>query len=289
MSNQNESNLIWRTPAERDAEDSLAILHRDMVAVMKDIADIKAKTLESPISAVLQSQHMAVAPAVAPVNMDMNVAGLSNMASEANSVYKTKAYRLLREQLWDPNFKSTSLATIQVNNDKPKWNTAVHFNQSTNTELTEILLALLERNLVGTGLRKSDVRDCVYTNFTSRKRAANKSEAKKKLTYKSYKAVIDDKMKRYCSGLIVEEAMSAGESDGGTLPPVSGRGLRFHRLGWRSDEYNHFIKLVDKKVAAELGSNSHQLLPHVFGETIKGPVPNAIASPFSQWALRDWS
>ncbi|OAD71045.1 hypothetical protein PHYBLDRAFT_171107 [Phycomyces blakesleeanus NRRL 1555(-)] len=135
----------------REMTNSLAILRRDMTTVMKDVADIKAKTSNTSVSAVLQSQPMALVHAVAPVSMEMNVAGSPTMASDAKSVNKTKAY-----------------------------NTAVNFNQSPNTELTENLVAYLERNFVGAGLRKSDVRDFVYTNFTSRKRAANKSQAKKK-------------------------------------------------------------------------------------------------------------
>ncbi|OAD81236.1 hypothetical protein PHYBLDRAFT_138790 [Phycomyces blakesleeanus NRRL 1555(-)] len=262
---------------------SLAILCRDMTTVMKDVADIKAKTSNTPVSAVLQSQPMALVHAVAPVSMEMNVAGSPTMASDAKS-------RLLREHLWDPKFKSKRLAEIQANNGKPRWNTAVNFNQSPNTELTENLVAYLERNFVGAGLRKSDVRDFVYTNFTSRKRAANKSQAKKKsdnarnrrssykkehlkrrkTAYQSNKTAIDDEMKRDCSGLIIEEAMSVGESDNGTSP-----------------HYNHFITLVDNKVVADLGLNSHQLLSHAFGETVKGPVSDAIVSQFPQRALRN--
>ncbi|OAD66742.1 hypothetical protein PHYBLDRAFT_165368 [Phycomyces blakesleeanus NRRL 1555(-)] len=307
MSNQNESYPTRRTPAEREMTNSLAILRRDMTTVMKDVADIKAKTSNTPVSAVLQSQPMALVHAVAPVSMEMNVAGSSTMASDAKSVNKTKAYRLLREHLWDPKFKSKHLAEIQANNGKPRWNTAVNFNQSPNTELTENLVAYLERNFVGAGLRKSDVRDFVYTNFTSRKRAANKSQAKKKsdnarnrrssrekehlkrrkTAYQSNKTAIDDEMKRDCSGLIIEEAMSVGESDDGTSPHVSYSGLRLRRPGWRSDEYNHFITLVDNKVVADLGLNSHQLLSRAFGETVEGPVPDAIASQFPQWALRN--
>ncbi|OAD75705.1 hypothetical protein PHYBLDRAFT_143955 [Phycomyces blakesleeanus NRRL 1555(-)] len=285
MSNQNESYPTRRTPAEREMTNSLAILRRDMTTVMKDVADIKAKTLNTPVSAVLQSQPMALVHAVAPVSMEMNVAGSPTMASDAKSVNKTKAYRLLREHLWDPKFKSKHLAEIQANNGKPRWNTTVNFNQSPNTELTENLVAYLERKFVGAGLRKSDVRDFVYTNFTSRKRAANKSQAKKKsdnacnrrsnrekehlkrrkTAYQSNKTAIDDKMKRDCSGLIIEEAMSVGESDDGTLP-----------------HYNHFITLVDNKVVADLGLNSHQLLSRAFGETVEGSVSDAIASQFPQ-------
>ncbi|OAD79351.1 hypothetical protein PHYBLDRAFT_139384 [Phycomyces blakesleeanus NRRL 1555(-)] len=98
-------------------------------------------------------------------------------------------------------------------------------------------------------------------------------------------------MKRDCSGLIIEEAMSVGESDDGTLPHVSYSRLRLRCPGWGSDEiisffkYNHFITLVDNKVVADLGLNSHQLLSCAFGKTIKGPVPDAIASQFPQWAL----
>ncbi|OAD66182.1 hypothetical protein PHYBLDRAFT_152750 [Phycomyces blakesleeanus NRRL 1555(-)] len=208
---------------------SLAILRHDMTTVMKDVTDIKAKTLNTPVSAVLQSQPMALVHAVAPVSMEMNIAGSPTMASDAKSGNKTKAY--------------------VFNNDKPRWNMAVNFNQSPNTELTENLVAYLERNFVGAGLRKSDVHDFVYTNFTSRKHAANKSQAKKKsdnacnrrssrekehlkrckTAHQSNKTAIDDKMKRDCSGLIIEEAMSVSESDNGTSPHVSYSGLRLHR------------------------------------------------------------
>ncbi|OAD75514.1 hypothetical protein PHYBLDRAFT_143764 [Phycomyces blakesleeanus NRRL 1555(-)] len=307
MSNQNESYPTQRTPAEREMTNSLAILHRDMTTVMKDVADIKAKTSNTPVSAVLQSQPMALVHAVASVSMEMNVAGSPTMASDAKSVNKTKAYRLLWKHLWDPKFKSKHLAEIQANNGKPRWNMAVNFNQSPNTELTENLVAYLERNFVGAGLRKSDVCDFVYTNFTSRKRAANKSQAKKKsdnacnrrssrkkehlkrrkTAYQSKKTAIDDEIKRDCSGLIIEEAMSVGESDDSTLPHVSYSGLCLCRPGWRSGEYNHFITLVDNKVVADLGLNSHQLLSRAFGETIEGSVSDAIVSQFPQWAFRN--
>ncbi|OAD66608.1 hypothetical protein PHYBLDRAFT_65006 [Phycomyces blakesleeanus NRRL 1555(-)] len=307
MSNQNESYPTRRTPAEREMTNSLAILRCDMTTVMKDVADIKAKTSNTPVSAVLQSQPMTLVHAVAPVSMEMNVAGSPTMASDAKSVNKTKAYRLLREHLWDPKFKSKHLAEIQANNGKPRWNTAVNFNELPNTELTENLIAYLERNFVGAGLRKSDVCDFVYTNFTSRKHAANKSQAKKKsdnarnrrssrkkehlkrckTAYQSNKTAIDDEIKRDCSGLIIEEAMSVGESDDGTSPHVSYSGLRLRRPDWRNDEYNHFITLVDNKVVADLGLNSHQLLSRAFGKTVEGPVPDAIASQFPQWTLRN--
>ncbi|OAD76874.1 hypothetical protein PHYBLDRAFT_142383 [Phycomyces blakesleeanus NRRL 1555(-)] len=302
MSNQNKSYPTRRTSAEREMTNSLAILRRDMTTVMKDVADIKAKTSNTPVSAVLQSQPMALVHAVASVSMEMNVAGSLTMASDAKSVNKTKAYRLLWEHLWDLKFKSKHLAEIQANNGKPRWNTAVNFNQSPNTELTENLVAYLERNFVGARLRKSDVRDFVYTNFTSRKHTANKSQAKKKsdnacnrrsshkkehlkrrkTAYQSNKTAIDDEMKRDCSGLIIEEAMSVGESDDGTSPHVSYSGLCLCRPDWRSDEYNHFITLVDNKVVADLGLNSHQLLSCAFGKTVEGPVPDAIASQFPQ-------
>ncbi|OAD67733.1 hypothetical protein PHYBLDRAFT_151259 [Phycomyces blakesleeanus NRRL 1555(-)] len=307
MANQNESHPTRRTPAEREMTNSLAILRCDMTTVMKDVADLKAKTSNTSVSAVLQSQPMALVHAVAPVSMEMNVAGSPTMASDAKSVNKTKAYRLLREHLWDPKFKSKHLAEIQANNSKPRWNTAVNFSQSPTTELIENLVAYLERNFVGAGLRKSDVRDFVYTNFTSRKRAANKSQAKKKsdnarnrrsscekehlkhrkTAYQSNKTAIDDEMKRDCSSLIIEEAMSVSESDDGTLPHVSYSGLCLRRSGWRSDEYNHFITLVDNKVVADLGLNSHQLLSRAFGKTVERPVSDAIASQFLQWALRN--
>ncbi|OAD71934.1 hypothetical protein PHYBLDRAFT_169847 [Phycomyces blakesleeanus NRRL 1555(-)] len=273
---------------------SLAILRCDMTTVMNDVADIKAKTLNTPVSAVLQSQPMALVHAFAPVSMEMNVAGSPTMASDAKSVNKTKAYvyiihiRLLWDHLWDPKFKSKHLAEIQANNGKPRWNTAVNFNQLPNTELKENLVAYLERNFVGAGLRKSDVRDFVYTNFTSRKRAANKCQAKKKSdNARNRRSSREKKMKRDCSGLIIKEAMSVGESDDGTSPHVSYSGLRLCRPGWRSDEYNHFITLVDNKVVADLGLNSHQLLSCAFGKTIERPVPDAIAAQFSQWALRN--
>ncbi|OAD79479.1 hypothetical protein PHYBLDRAFT_162547 [Phycomyces blakesleeanus NRRL 1555(-)] len=352
----------------REMTNSLAILCRDMTTVMKGVADIKAKTLNTSVSAVLQSQPMALVHAVAPVSMEMNVAGSPTMASDAKSVNKTKAYRLLRKHLWDPKFKSKHLVEIQANNGKPRWNTTVNFNQSPNTELTENLVAYLERNFIGAGLRKSDVCDFVYTNFTSRKCAANKSQAKKKsenarnrrssrekehlkhckTVYQSNKTAIDDEMKRDCSGLIIEEAMSVGESDDGTSPHVSYSRLRLCRPGWRSDElklkkflreriedlrlgtkicenlfrfcllrkdfvskfdqvptlnyycYLYYFgsgKLYDwgqskliynnNKVVADLSLNSHQLLSRAFGKTVEGPVPDAIASQFPQWAFRN--
>ncbi|OAD66765.1 hypothetical protein PHYBLDRAFT_152035 [Phycomyces blakesleeanus NRRL 1555(-)] len=210
---------------------SLVILHCVMTTVIKDIADIKAKTLDTSVSAVLQSQPMALVHTVPLVSMEINVAGSPIIAFDARS--------------------------------------------SPNTELTENLIAYLERNFIGEGLRESDVRNFVYMNFTSRKRAAKKSQTKKKSENacnrrssrekESNKTDIDDKMKRDRSGLIIEEAMSVGESDDGTLP-----------------HYNHFITLVDKKVVADLGSNSHQLLSHAFGKTIEGPVSDAIVSQFPQ-------
>ncbi|OAD65779.1 hypothetical protein PHYBLDRAFT_153034 [Phycomyces blakesleeanus NRRL 1555(-)] len=84
------------------------------------------------------------------------------------------------------------------------------------------------------------------------------------------KTAIDDEMKRDCSGLIIEEAMSVGESDDGTSPHVSYSGLCLRR-----------------PVVADLGLSSHQLLSCAFGETVEGPVPDVIASQFPQWALRN--
>ncbi|OAD67776.1 hypothetical protein PHYBLDRAFT_151305 [Phycomyces blakesleeanus NRRL 1555(-)] len=274
---------------------SLAILHHDMTTVMKDVADIKAKTLNTPVSAVFAESADGFSACCCSCEH----------GNELNYIFNS----LPR---FNRDFFGSVCGTLSSSQNiwlefKPRWNTAVNFNQSPTTELTENLVTYLERNFVGAGLRKSDVRDFVYMNFTSKKRAANKSQAKKKsdnarnrksshekehlkrckTAYQSNKTAINDEMKRDCSGLIIEEAMSVGESDDVTSPHVSYSALCLRHPGWRSDEYNHFITLVDNKVVADLGLNSHQLRSRAFGETVEGSVPDAIVSQFPQWALRN--
>ncbi|OAD74574.1 hypothetical protein PHYBLDRAFT_167978 [Phycomyces blakesleeanus NRRL 1555(-)] len=124
-------------------------------------------------------------------------------------------------------------AEIQANAIKPKWAVDVRFDHSPNRELVKQLLYYLEKKFAGTDMRTRDLCKCIYTNFCSRRhqhrelpetrRALNTNSRRSgretdnythhRLAYDAYKADIDLKMGRNCSGLIQKLVMSEGQSD----------------------------------------------------------------------------
>ncbi|KAG2192666.1 hypothetical protein INT47_009236 [Mucor saturninus] len=212
---------------------------------------------------------------------------------EYNPGAATEAFRHIRDYLWRPNFRSNNPAMVQANNNRPRWRTEVHFNESPNKELVLELLAYLGPTFINTGLRQRDLWDSVYRNFCRRRRqeraspearvAANARARKagreadhfhrRRMAYLSNKDAIDNAIGNDCSALIQKAAMSEGESED-EFPGVPGwRMIRTVRPGWRSDEFNQLIELLDSYSLLGLGVNVRQMLPRVFGRVADLAVP----------------
>ncbi|OAD66762.1 hypothetical protein PHYBLDRAFT_152032 [Phycomyces blakesleeanus NRRL 1555(-)] len=198
-------------------------------------------------------------------------------------------------------------ALVQANKNRPRWATTVCFRLLPNQESAKNVFDYLVPKFVGVGMREADLNKYVYTTYCSCKREQNKDrEAKKKsntvsrrhrrekehfrhrkAAYNKNKIAIDKKMAQDCSALLIREAMSEGESDSDSRGSTSSQPIQILRPGWRSNEYNRLIELVDEAVIADLGNNAHQLLERIWLRTTDSAVPDAIASQLPQWALRN--
>ncbi|KAI9008987.1 hypothetical protein CLU79DRAFT_775549 [Phycomyces nitens] len=219
----------------------------------------------------------------------------------------TDIYKLIRNFMWKSKIKSTNLAEIAANNSKPRWNTSVFFNASPNKELVADLLAFIEPRLTGSGLRRSDIRKSIYSNFTSRRRKDKEDPAvraalntrsrrtgrqadllnRRLLAYTNHKDVIDKSIGEDCSGLIQKSTMSEGESDYEGSMSSKRRVISVTRPGWRSDKFNQFLEMIDAHVTFNLGCNSHQVLPRIITSVSISLAPTDLDPPLPQWTLRD--
>ncbi|OAD76858.1 hypothetical protein PHYBLDRAFT_142364 [Phycomyces blakesleeanus NRRL 1555(-)] len=124
---------------------SLAILHCGMTTVMKDVVDIKVKTSNTSVSAVLQSQPMAFMHVVAPVSMEINVAGSPTIASNAKSVNKTKVYSTsiaaISEEMPKKAHRAESFSSANLSTSVSS-NAFVALQSSSSINMSEFELAL---------------------------------------------------------------------------------------------------------------------------------------------------
>ncbi|OAD77712.1 hypothetical protein PHYBLDRAFT_164604 [Phycomyces blakesleeanus NRRL 1555(-)] len=242
----------------------------------------------------------------ASAHVPTNVASTSAALPITESSDTNAVFGYIHGYMWNPKLKSRDQAEIQANAIKPKWAVDVRFDRSPNRELVKQLLYYLEKKFAGTDMRTRDLRKCIYTNFCSRRRqqrelpetrrALNTNSrrsgretdnyTRRRLAYDAYKADIDLKMGRNCSGLIQKSVMSEGESDDDMSPSQPRNEIRVARPSWRSDELNKFITEVDSFVVKQLGANSRQLLKRVYGRTVESTVPIDLDPALPQWALK---
>ncbi|KAG2190838.1 hypothetical protein INT47_005588 [Mucor saturninus] len=216
-------------------------------------------------------------------------------------------YTAIRKYMWKPKFSSRITAEILANNNKPRWNTDVPFNQSPNKELVVRILNYLEPKFESKGMRRSDLHKNLHTNFRSqsskdkksssakaavntRSRRANRageSHSRRLNAYLDNEDAINEMMGKDCANMIIREAMSEGESDVETSESGTKRVIRTVRPGWRSDEFNRLITIVDSHVLDGMGLHSHQFLPRVFKSVSNSAAPNDVVSRLPQWAFRN--
>ncbi|OAD67048.1 hypothetical protein PHYBLDRAFT_151991 [Phycomyces blakesleeanus NRRL 1555(-)] len=228
----------------------------------------------------------------APAHVSTSVAFTSAALPTAESSDTNAVFGYIYGYMWNPKLKSRDQAEIQVNAIKPKWAVDVRFDRSPNRELVKQLLYYLEKKFAGTDMRTRDLRKCIYTNFCSRhrqqrelpetRRALNTNSRRsgretdnytcRRLAYDAYKADIDLKMGRNCSGLIQKLVMSEGESDNDMSPSQPRNEICL----------NKFITEVDSFVVKQLSANSCQLLKRVYDRTVESTVPTDLDSALPQ-------
>ncbi|KAG2191150.1 hypothetical protein INT47_012156 [Mucor saturninus] len=244
---------------------------------------------------------------VVPVAVAPVVSTTGNVLPEPKPKDLTEVIRLIHGYMWTPRFRSNDQAEIEANNRKPRWNTKVFFNDSPNKELVDNLMAFLVQRSRDPRLRNSDIREKVHNHFRSRchlesqtssKRDAAKAKTRRSsregdhlkrrgLTYAKNKAAIDAAMGRDCSNLIQKGAMSDGESGDETPGTPGVRIVHVKRPSWRSNEFNHFLEMVDLYARVDLGNNSRQLMERRFHSVVTKPVPDSMLPPPPQWTVRD--
>ncbi|OAD78133.1 hypothetical protein PHYBLDRAFT_141999 [Phycomyces blakesleeanus NRRL 1555(-)] len=258
---------------------------------------VLATTSTNTISAI---DSLARAPLAAPVRAELTVAApvvISNhepTCEESNAVYK-------------PKLSLRTPENILANNLKPRWDTNVPFNKSPDREIAERLLSNLECRFGSSSMRWSDLQKRLHTNFTSRtccermsdneivetntltQRAAHADDNKcyHILAYKDNKETIDLVLLRDCANTLQKAVMSDGESANEMDEDGIKHVIHIIQPGWRSDECNRFIALVDTYAVQAMGSSANQRIHRITTSVSNSAVPNNISSNFPRWALRD--
>ncbi|OAD74079.1 hypothetical protein PHYBLDRAFT_144539 [Phycomyces blakesleeanus NRRL 1555(-)] len=219
----------------------------------------------------------------------------ASIASEISCENKDKVFKLIRGYMRKDKFTFNYPALVSANEAKPRWETDVFFNRSPNKEIVANLLGYLLPKFVGQGIKTSEFRTMVHTNFRNTackdredpmvraatnargRRAARETEHFncRVMAYVLNKDVIDALMKRNCSRLMIRSTMSEGESE----DEFPGRPCK--RI------FNNLIFNIDEIVKENLGNNICQLLDRNLASLSEKPVPNDIALCFPPWTLRD--
>ncbi|KAG2191853.1 hypothetical protein INT47_002868 [Mucor saturninus] len=281
------------------------------IAILDGFGNVPGATSSAPVAAA----SVAAAPIVAALIVAAPVAAaplsptvVALAAFEAPQMQETnRAYGFIRRYLKTQNFRSNNPDLVEANNRKPSWRTDVAFNESPNKELVLEIMAYLQPRFLESGLRYPDLRRYIYTNFNGRRTQEKKSFEKRaeanarsrrngrqadhltrrREAYSNNKAAIDQEMDRDCSNLIQKAAMSEGESDDEGSDASFGRRILTARPSWRSDEFNHFLELVDDYVLAGLGTRHCQMLRRKFGRVDEVAVPEGMVPPPPEWAVRN--
>ncbi|OAD76916.1 hypothetical protein PHYBLDRAFT_142422 [Phycomyces blakesleeanus NRRL 1555(-)] len=241
----------------------------------------------------ISSAAPSVAPSVGPVVLTGANAG------ELSKQDRTRVLALIRGELKKHNFKSNKPELVAANDSKHSWDVNVDYRLLPNRQLMHDLHAYLAP--------KANISDCIYTNFCGTRRQVKESyKARKKtnsrsrkagqetdhfdrreLTYHTFKAEIDVKVGKSCDGLLQKEAMSEGKSED-DMPGVSSNcAIRTVRPSWRSNEYNHFLAVVNDFMRNRMDFNSRQMLKRPFGIDAVLAVPPRLTSLLPHWAFRD--
>ncbi|OAD73925.1 hypothetical protein PHYBLDRAFT_168349 [Phycomyces blakesleeanus NRRL 1555(-)] len=224
----------------------------------------------------------SVAPSVAPSVGPVVLTGAN--AGELSKQDRTRVLALIQGELKKHNFKSNKPELVAANDSKHSWDVNVDYRLPPNRQLMHDLHAYLAPKVVGTSVRQADISDCIYTNFCGMRR---QHFDRRELTYHTFKAEIDVKVGKSCNGLLQKEAMSESESED-DMPGVSSNcAIRTVRPSWRSDEYNHFLVVVDDFMRNCMDFNSHQMLKRSFGRDAVLAVPPRLTSLLPHWAFRD--
>ncbi|OAD65119.1 hypothetical protein PHYBLDRAFT_171282 [Phycomyces blakesleeanus NRRL 1555(-)] len=209
--------------------------------------------------------------------------------------------------MWKPKLSLRTPENILANNLKPRWDTNVAFNKSPNREIAERLLSNLERRFGSSSMRWSDLQKRLHTNFTSRTRRermsddeiaetnaltrraarADDNECRRVLAYKDNKKAIDLVMLRDCANTLQKAVMSDGESADEMDEDGIKHVIHIVQPGWRSDECNRFIALVDTYAVQAMGSSANQRIRRITTSVSNSAVPDNISPNFPRWALRD--
>ncbi|OAD74325.1 hypothetical protein PHYBLDRAFT_71405 [Phycomyces blakesleeanus NRRL 1555(-)] len=245
------------------------------------------------ISSAAPSAASSVAPSVGLVVLTGANAG------ELSKQDRTRVLALIRGELKKHNFKSNKPELVAANDSKCSWDVNIDYRLPPNRQLMHDLHAYLAP--------KADISDCIYTNFCGTRRRVKESyEARKKtnswsrkagqetnhfdhceLTYHTFKTEIDMKVGKSCDGLLQKEAMSEGESEDDMPGVSSNRAIRTVHPSWRSDEYNHFLAVVDDFMHNRMDFNSRQMLKRSFGRDAVLAVPPRLTSLLPHWVFRD--
>ncbi|OAD78049.1 hypothetical protein PHYBLDRAFT_164929 [Phycomyces blakesleeanus NRRL 1555(-)] len=174
-------------------------------------------------------------------------------------------------------------------------------------EIAKRLLSNLERRFGSTSMRRSDLQKRLHTNFTSRTRRermsddeiaetnaftqraarADNNECCRVLAYKDNKEAIDLVMLRDCANTLQKAVMSDGESADEMDEDDIKHVIHIVQSGWRSNECNRFIALVDTYAIQAMGSSANQRIRRITTSVSNSAVPYNISPNFPQWALRD--
>ncbi|OAD74562.1 hypothetical protein PHYBLDRAFT_144997 [Phycomyces blakesleeanus NRRL 1555(-)] len=264
---------------------------------MNDRIGVLATTSTNTISAI---DSLARTLLAATVRAELTVAApvvISNhepTCEESNAVYK-------------PKLSLRTPENILANNLKPRWDINVAFNKSLNREIAERLLSNLEHRFGSSSMRWSDLQKRLHTNFTSRTRRermsddeiaetnaliqraarADDNECRCVLAYKDNKEAIDLVMLRACANTLQKAVMSDGESANEMDEDGIKHVIHIVQLGWRSDECNCCIALVDTYAVQAMGSSANQRICKITTSVSNSAVPDNISHNFPWWTLRD--
>ncbi|OAD72712.1 hypothetical protein PHYBLDRAFT_146025 [Phycomyces blakesleeanus NRRL 1555(-)] len=261
----------------------LSTLKTNMTAMgINMAADIIGVFATSSTETITAIDSLSRAPLVSPTNTIANVSQPAfNTLSEFSKKASNDVYAHIRNLMWDPKLKTRNQADILANESKPRWNTNVFFYKSPNKELVMRLLENLKHKFTHEEFREADLRARLHKNFTSR------NHIRHLLAYTDNKEAIDLQMKRDCDFTMQMAAMSNGESADEDFKNRTKSIIKIVWPGWRSDEFNTLIKLVDEYVIEAMGSSASQMKERVFTSVSNTAVPDDITPKFPPWALRD--
>ncbi|OAD65940.1 hypothetical protein PHYBLDRAFT_175678 [Phycomyces blakesleeanus NRRL 1555(-)] len=277
--------------------------HTDLIARL-DTMQQSLKDMDSKIGYVVKGNADALEVLDNLIEISDNVLEIAPASASAatsfnvNQKVYNRLFSLIQSQLRDPKFRSNNAALITANDSKSGWNTEIHFNRSSNNELTLALMTYLKPKFATDGLRPFKICSSIYTNFCRRRSAERKSSSaldagrswsrrasratinfdRCELAYSMCKADINTLMGKDCEGLINKVAMSEGESENETSGVPGNHVIH---------TYNKFLGHVDEAVLRCLNLNVHQMAKKTFGRDADLAVQSQLKCSLPQWAFKD--